>query len=372
VVGLLIVANAFYLGYEMETQHLRDEAFIIQLSFSIFFSIEILFRIFVDRWRFFLHNRTFNVIDILTVSASLFEVAPGGKLHNIAANSTVFRILRLLRLVRLANLMRLSFFRELRLMVASLINCFKPMAWTLFLLLMVMYMFSLMFTEGVRGALSSGKVFSPKFSEAANQFATIAHSMKTLLSSLFGGVDWLQIVDMLSEMHFAYALLFFAYILFAQLALLNVVTGIFVECSIRAALNDKQMMVQDQMTREGVHKAELEQLFAEADSQGDGFLTTEGLHTFLSDVGVRAFLKVLDITYKDPSELVVVLDCDADGIVTIDDFVAGCISYKSIQTVDIFCLLQGNHRQLSVLQDVVGNIERKLEQGLHGWESHVV
>jgi len=78
VVGLLIVANAFYLGYEMETQHLRDEAFIIQLSFSIFFSIEILFRIFVDRWRFFLHNRTFNVIDILTVSASLFEVAPGG------------------------------------------------------------------------------------------------------------------------------------------------------------------------------------------------------------------------------------------------------------------------------------------------------
>jgi len=101
--------------------------------------------------------------------------------------------------------------------------------------------------------------------------------MFTLLSSVLGGHDWTEYTDALQVVDWIYKSLFTLFVLLTQLAVLNVITGIFVDSSMNAALNDKQTLIQEEMVRQGMHKIELEQLFMEADTALKGRVREEQL-----------------------------------------------------------------------------------------------
>lgn len=160
-------------------------------------------------------------------------------------------------------------------------------------------------------------------------------SMRSLLAACLQGEDWAVISEPLQSIHAIYDILFLVYILFTQLALLNVVTGIFVDNSLNSAMEDRQVIIQEEMMREGLYKKELLQIFAEADENQEGFVPVVKLEDYLQDVRVMAYLKTLDVSYNDPRELVECIDANADQKVTAEEFVTGCMAFKSRQVADV-------------------------------------
>merc|ERR1719235_3104707 len=85
------------------------------------------------------------------------------------------------------------------------------------------------------------------------------------------------------------------YIAFSMFALLNVVTGLFVEKALASALDDRDAVIQEQLAREESYANEVRRCFHEADEDGSGTISWNEFNAHLGDPRVQAYFKTLDI-----------------------------------------------------------------------------
>jgi len=289
---------------------------------------------------------------------SIIELIIKMAMPGMDQNSSQFlllRCLRFLRFLRVARMLRVKAFRELRLMVQSMMCCMKPLTWTVSLLSMVIYIFAIVFAQAVVDSQKEKNGLPAAYKLELKEFTTMMNSMYVLLSFVLGGTDWLQYAVALGSIGWGYKVCLCGYVIFTQLALLNVVTAIFVDSSMNAAMSDKQMVIQDEMMREGLNRMELEKLFNEA-SEGTGTLTVHQLRQYLEDEQVKTYLKVLEIHYSQPDDLVRVLDGNHDGTIDAQEFVKGCLKLKSQRMVDAYSAILENRKSFSVIKTGISNI----------------
>merc|ERR1719421_2262292 len=82
------------------------------------------------------------------------------------------------------------------------------------------------------------------FPDLKRNYGRLDHIIYALFQSVTGGVDWGEPAGVLAEVHSGYRWLYALFIAFTQFAVLNVVTGIFVEQARQCASNDLQVMIQ--------------------------------------------------------------------------------------------------------------------------------
>merc|ERR1712217_681264 len=80
-------------------------------------------------------------------------------------------------------------------------------------------------------------------------YGTVPRSVFTLFKSVIGGVDWQDVVLPLSDVGGIYVFLFLCYTIFVQLAVMNVVTGFFLQNAIEQAAQDQEHVIQLQLTQ---------------------------------------------------------------------------------------------------------------------------
>jgi hypothetical protein len=151
------------------------------------------------------------------------------------ADFNVLRVLRILRLFRILRLVRLfQFVTELRTIVDSISNSLRPFVWTVLVFVLVIYMVAIVFTQ---------LVFSHRVGEANKDFpvldrwwGSLGRSALTLYQAILNGVDWEDCVYPLSiEISPIMNVVFSAYIAFTSLALMNIITGTFVQSALDGA-----------------------------------------------------------------------------------------------------------------------------------------
>jgi len=364
IIGILILANTVFLGFQVEqdygSQGVAKVLDSIQIAFCILFAFELLLRLRFDLSSFFGKEWMWNISDAASVVASAIEVTVRMISENRSGSYFVLlRILKLARLLRVARLVRIKVFREMRLIIYSTVHCLKPLVWTVLLLLLVIYSFALVFTQAAREALADGSA-QQVHKQLTKYYSTVEVSMKSLLAACLQGQDWAVIAEPLHSINEGYEMLFFVYILFTQLALLNVVTGIFVDSSMNSAMKDRQIVIQEEMMREGLNKQELLQLFREADTEDQGHLTIQKLQEYLLDERVTAYLKTLDVSYSDPRDLIECFESDADGLINADEFVRACMTFKSRQVADVCSALRQNMRLCHGIRHTLLHIEEMI------------
>lgn len=360
IVTAAILSNGAFLGFQVEAENENAALYIVHLAFCVIFTLELLLRVTCDGQNFFLHDRFWNAFDVFSVISSLIELAFRSSSGTPQTNMMVWRILRIFRLVRLARLVRLKMLRELRLMIHSLIHCLKPLGWTVSMLLVVTYVFAIIFTESAKEASQSGQVPASTQMLLKEYYGSIYSSMFTLLSSVLGGKDWRDYTQPLRAVHWSLEFLFSCFIVFIQLALLNVVTGIFVDSSMNAAMSDKQSLIQDEMMRQGMHRTELDRLFAEVDTENQGRVSVVQLQEFLSDERVQTYLKVLDVVYWDPRDIIVLLRRDPEGYVSCKEFTSACLKLKSVRLLDITGMMQETKGMLKTIASQLTGVHRSI------------
>jgi len=251
----VVVLNAILLGIEAHVEVSvrrpdRPKVFDnLEITFFIFFVIEAAMRIYAVRWTFFTGPaRYFNVLDLSILFLQMVQFISAQFMmrsqhkHSVIGALSALHTLKLIRLVRIARILRQV--RELRGLIISILISLRSLLWTFTLLALMIYVFSIFITRLVAETLTNiarSDFHDPKNEEALlKYYGGLGQTMFSMFEALFGGQDWDVLVrPLMEEVSGSIALLYVFYIGFSTLALLNVVTGVFVDNVLECNKKDK-------------------------------------------------------------------------------------------------------------------------------------
>eukprot|EP00931_Biecheleriopsis_adriatica_P016878 TRINITY_DN12301_c0_g2_i1.p1 TRINITY_DN12301_c0_g2~~TRINITY_DN12301_c0_g2_i1.p1 ORF type:complete len:591 (-),score=102.82 TRINITY_DN12301_c0_g2_i1:218-1795(-) len=170
----------------------------------------------------------------------------------------IIRTFRLFRLVRVGRIIRfLQQLPELMILIKGMGQAMRSVAAVLSLLAIVIYVFAILFTQLLRNTeLGNGN------------FGGVLQAMNFLLVQLLTGFD-ATYMERLYEVHWAYYLLFLAYLFMTSLAMLNMLVGIL--CDVISKVTDQET---DGSALEQLHH-EIAEIAEKLDEDRNGYLSKE-------------------------------------------------------------------------------------------------
>lgn len=119
-------------------------------------------------------------------------------------------------------------------------------------------------------------------------------------------------------------------------AVLNIITGVFVEGAIAKAQTEKEDMLQDQLKDENDMRQELSDLFEAIDTDGSGLIDISEFETMLEKDTTRGLFRVCGLRVSQAWEVFRLLDKDKDYTISRHEFVDGCMKLSgSANSLDI-------------------------------------
>jgi len=310
--------------------------------FCAIFVSDVILRLVAEQRRFFVsRERYWNLFDVfvsLTATAEvavycyerMFDTSSLGNLRIFLRRFSMLRILRLLEVIRKtrsAQVMR--FIRELRLMVFCLTGSLRTFFWAVVLILFFVLVFGVYFTDGaIDFCVANGVMEAESTQDLRKYFGTLSASTASLYMAMSGGAEWSYIMHSLDPLPSEYRILFLVFVTFAILALLNVVTAVFVGTAMQQAQADREMQVLLEMEQQGEFVSLMQQVFEELDTNGSGALSLEEFEKHIEDERVLAYLRTQHIDISQVRTLFTLLDVDRTGEVDMDEFVGGCLRIR--------------------------------------------
>jgi len=247
---------------------------------------------------------------------------------------------------------------ELRTIVSSIIGSFRSLFWVVILLLLMMYIVGVWFLQSVTdhfiARLDSGTngqaiTYSSGEEQLGEHFGSLAATILSLWQSLSGGVDWSEMSNpLISELSPLLGFAFAAFIAFAILALMNVVTGVFVQTALHSAEQEEETFLTDQIIG----------LFHTCKGGDDwGCITEKDLQLRLGDPDMAKEWKNINVSADEATYVFALLDVDGKGEVQFEEFLSACLRLRgSAKSLDVLIQLQESRHAKRVLEDLLSGI----------------
>jgi hypothetical protein len=375
VLATLVLLNAVTIAVETEhrsrwarrvgPEGVSVEWYFVLLAdlFCLTFTIDLVLRLLVQRKQFITSSDwRWNLFDIVVVISALVEsilnrfVDGQSAFRMLISKSTLLRIIRLLRVVRVTRVGKvLVVFRELRIMVYALCGALKSFVWTCVMLVFVILVFGVLFTEGsLVYSLEAGALDAAATAELQEYFGTLVTSMDSLYMAISGGADWGTMVRPLGLLPAYYRPAFYLYITFTMFAVLNVLTAVFIESTMLHCQQDREFIIQSEMSAKRRFMSTMEEVFDELDSNNSGKISLDELEAHLHEPDVAAYFSALDLDIKRVRKLFTLIDWDRSGGIDREEFTFGCLRLKgAAKSLD-----------LAILDGEVRSIRKTLEERL--------
>jgi len=344
--ALLIVLNSILVGLDVEWYTTHDTPDLgIEIAghiCSAWFLLELVLRLKAYRCAFFRGDAMFwNMFDLLLVFMSLVEVVM------LVSNTSVghasigsgMKTIKMLRIIRVFRVFR--FFKELSLLALMIIDSMKALIWAMVMLTIILYVFAICFTVNATEHVKKVNQYQdPSAAEVYRLFGSIGKTVYSLLQAMLGGVSWGVMSDALFNVGWPLAALFFFYVSFTMLAVLNIITGVFVDNAVETAKTQRDVLVQKEFDLKEKYLAEMRELFIEMDDDRSGTVTLQEIKEYFSDPRVMSYFQVLGIDPNDTEKLFRLIDDDDSGDVNVEEFLLGCMRLKGgARSIDVHQLL---------------------------------
>eukprot|EP00928_Gymnodinium_smaydae_P002531 TRINITY_DN10910_c0_g5_i1.p1 TRINITY_DN10910_c0_g5~~TRINITY_DN10910_c0_g5_i1.p1 ORF type:complete len:239 (+),score=49.44 TRINITY_DN10910_c0_g5_i1:103-717(+) len=166
--------------------------------------------------------------------------------------------------------------------------------------------------------------------------------------AMTGGDDWVKLIEVLGEYSLVNSVIFYFYITFATMVMLNLVTGMFVEGA--------QRIIQEDKDKDAIHKAA--RAFVSMDVDANGLLSYEEFTNKLESTGMCSYCEAIGISVEEAHELFMLLDKNEVQELSIAEFVEGCIRLRGpARALDLASLSLATRelmRDMSVLLSTLG------------------
>eukprot|EP00747_Dinoflagellata_sp_TGD_P100894 gnl/TRDRNA2_/TRDRNA2_168176_c1_seq1.p1 gnl/TRDRNA2_/TRDRNA2_168176_c1~~gnl/TRDRNA2_/TRDRNA2_168176_c1_seq1.p1 ORF type:complete len:371 (-),score=81.60 gnl/TRDRNA2_/TRDRNA2_168176_c1_seq1:103-1215(-) len=260
----------------------------------------------------------------------------------------------MMRVVRIFHLVK-----ELQMLVASIFGSMKSLFWTMVLLSLVLYIIGVVFTQVVVDHYVQDPLVMYHYDDGKEDrrlkmyFGSVMRSVLSLYMAMSGGINWDDIATPMMNISPLMTACVVAYIAFAVLCLMNLVTGVFVQFAMESAREeDEEYMVQN------VYK-----LFMSMDMDNSGTLSWSEFQAATKDPEMSYYFRAVDIDVLEAQNLFRLLDIDDAGEVEYMDFLDGCLRLKGpAKALDLFTVMIEGRRRDKRLSAFVWRVERDLVQ----------
>lgn len=336
-IGGVIMMNAVTIGLETDALAKNEELdymYPIEVLFTVIYILEISVKIFGYGCKIF---KEFGFLsDLFLVLLAITDTFILGA-FDVASQLSQFMMLRMLRLFKLARILRLlKLFRELWLLLSSIIDSLRLLIWCGILLTLLLYLAGILTTQLIGVRLNSEDLWSEDEDRhyLRLRFGSVDRSMYTLFECMVGG-DITQVARVVYKGMPWLWVFFVIYTCVAVIAILNVIVAVIVENTMKKTIaenrEDKRREMEEQ--REALRK-DLIKLFQMADSTGDGSLSRDEWISVIDDQEIMKSITQLQLT-RD--QCLHIFDaCDTDGSKTLDsmEFLEGVM--KGVHAVRVY------------------------------------
>jgi len=345
----MLCANAVVIGVQTDFMAVNNLASVpwglrtFDIVFCTFFAGELLLRIFAHGRRFFIMSGcAWNMMDMVLVVAYVAETVllivtsvdgQEERRSSAGTNPEIMRVIRILRAIKVVRLVgAVRFTQDLQLLINCLFRSLKQFLWSALLLLLAIYVVAIYITQAATAfrlenveAASSEQVRIMK-----KWWGSMPQSVLSLFQGVTGGVDWHQIADpLIDDISPWFGLLFIVFMAFCILALLNVITGTFVETMSQQA---KELQLRTRIFQ-------ARRLFKEIDIDGSGFISPDEILGQTDTPAVQEFFETIDVDPSDAKGLLEVIDIDGNGKINFEEFLEGSLRLNgSAKSSDLIML----------------------------------
>jgi len=247
----------------------------------------------------------------------------------------------------------------------SILGCAKSMIWILIILVLVFYIFGVSFVQGVKTHLKTTEDWQKKENQnLILYFGTVESAILTLFQAMSGGNDWGIFFDCLVQVSPWWGMLFIFYILFAVFAVVNIVTGVFVDSATQSGKSDKEVVIHEELQSRKEYMKDLNALFQAMDADGDGTMTRAEFDKCLKLDNTQAFFQSMKLDVRKAERLFDLVDSDHSGSVTIEEFINGCFDLHGEATSFDSKVMQVEVRymkdNMSLVFDMVQDLRDKM------------
>merc|ERR1711920_446496 len=125
-----------------------------------------------------------------------------------------------------------------------------------------------------------------------------------------------------------------------MLAVMNIITGVFVDNAVETARSQRDFLIQKEMELREKYAAEMRDLFAEMDKDGSGTVGLAEIQAYLEDPRVQGYFQALGLDPRDTERLFKLIDDDGSGDVDVGEFLDGCLRLKGqARSIDVFSII---------------------------------
>jgi voltage-gated sodium channel len=344
-VGAAIIVNAIIVGIEVDYGRgdlLEDRQvfFMFDAFFSVGFFVEMLVRQNQLGWDYFLDP--WNVFDYVLVVLSCVDLAVSLADEGSMAAVRIIRLLRLLRIVR--NIRGIRMFRELWMIIQGLLDSLRTMGWVALLMFMIVYCVSVCLTTTV----GHSEYVREHWRYSQQYVGTVYRSMWTVMQVITFDNWATDIVRPMSEVSPITTWVMLAVITVCTFGVLNVIVAVMVERTLTIAKENRDIIggVLEKTEKE-LLKSMAEDFFA-LDEDGSGELDFEEFKGLIRTEHFSFKLRLLGIFEDEAEGLFDLMDADASGTVSPEEFIAGLQKLKGpAKAQDLVQLIGFAQRQCS-------------------------
>lgn len=310
-IGVAVIVSVIELGFVVQYPKIHRNTMmkVLENLLLMIFACEIALKMVVWRWRYL--NSFINIADVVVLCQSIFDawVTPFIT-HNNGDFITWTGTLRLLRLLKMVRVMRLH--RKLIIVVEGMENSIPSMVWIMILLGSLIY-----------GCAIFCVILLGRNQEFHDEFGNIPTAMLTMFNMML--LDgWSSVIAKVAAANPEFILFFIVYLTVTSFGLINVLIGVIVENTNKAALNMQQQDLKKKVQHKVGLVSQLAELVRHLDADSDGTLTPYEFSRALQSDGLFEFLNELDmpkgLTIEDLYNL---LDRNATGMLTQKEFIDG-------------------------------------------------
>jgi len=254
---------------------------------------------------------------------------------------SVVKTVKVLRVIKIVRLFR--FFRELAILTMMVVASVKSLGWSLFMLVIIIYVFAVFFTQSAAKWLEevdacNGASVSAT-SDVEKYFGSILRTAYSLVQATLGGKSWGVFSDVfLSDMQDPLAAaVFFFYLVFTILIVLNIITGACVDTAVETARSNRRLLSEKELELKEEYAKELLSRF----KNRSGKLNYAQFRDYTQDPRVQGYLCALGLDASDIKRLFSLLDVDNSGDIDISEFLDGCLRLKGhARSMDVYTIMR--------------------------------
>jgi len=308
-------------------------------GFLAFYGVEIALKLAVHRIYFFTNSEMrWNIFDLFLVLLALVDLIMGAvaSVATVSFNPAILRSLRVLKMARILRILRVvRVFKDLRMMLSTIVGSFQSLFWAFSGLAFVYYLYGLVIVQSLASFVDeTGEQLDPGLKgDIADNFSSVMTAMLTLYKATTGGDDWSFYFSILERSGPFLSTGFIFFVGFVEISLMNILTAVFVEKAMRLEPPDTVSQAKEQREKELADAEQLRDMCYRMDTNMSGSVSAEEFRSHLSSLEMRCCFKVLGLEISDAKEFFEMLAfASKEREIDIEAFVQGCMQIRGNAT----------------------------------------